>query len=873
MTLKRVSVILPGKGWDEFPTHLGNEAAAELLAAWTTLWHPTLLAATGSLPGRHQAEEPPDPASLDGELVLVPRPSRDRMPADWCDRLRATSPNNPPPVETVASRAETIAATLATAGIDPRQIDSNTTADFLALGYAYLQVELLTRAMRYSSVLDTTLFENAVVSAAKAAVAGDQPEAHDELARAFDLLADARHHVYSVDFYVIDLTLLADTTLGEPLRAKLASAVPTNLLIAGEQIDRMAQEHPASYAELQRALAAGTAAIIGGRYQRTPAAYPGPESLLADFQRGQQAAQRHLGSDYSVFGQFGSAFSPLLPELLKGLGFRGAIHTAFDGGTLPRADQRKTNWGADSSSSIEALATAPLDATQPETWLKLAERIGDSLAHDHVATILLASWPGAECEYFADLRRVAKYGSVLGKLITLNEYFSATRQADDWVRFNPRGYPNRSATVNLPNAISASVDAYRDEVRSTYDRVSASLANLAGLQASENSPLSGDSQIAINGWNFPSTYLVGVDPLADGNAVVGAAPSNSPALVPDVLGCGYRALTPPVAVVPVPLAEGLVLRNERLELSVNKKTGGIQSLRLHRDRNTRVSQRLVHHEQHGPGESQMVAGRIEITRNDQLVGEITSIGRILDAKSRPLANYTQRVRVLRGLQPVVVDIELEPEQLPDGNFWRSYFASRIAWADDALSVRRGTQWSGRETEREQIESPEWIEIDDVIGRVTVFALGLPYHRRTASNWLDTLLITAGEDRRRFQFALGLDIPSPTHAACALMTSGKPYLAEMPGAANAPQGWLLHVGAKNALITNVEPLGSPATGVRIRLLETEGRDTPTSLSAFRPFRTARLTDFRGQPLEVLSVVDGAAQVDLGPYRWLQIEAEW
>ena len=52
----------------------------------------------------------------------------------------------------------------------------------------------------------------------KSAVAGNEQAMQDELVRAFDLLADARNHVYSVDFYVVDVTLLANSTLGESLR-------------------------------------------------------------------------------------------------------------------------------------------------------------------------------------------------------------------------------------------------------------------------------------------------------------------------------------------------------------------------------------------------------------------------------------------------------------------------------------------------------------------------------------------------------------------------------------------------------------------------------------------------------------------------------
>ncbi len=46
-------------------------------------------------------------------------------------------------------------------------------ADFLALGFCRLQIELLTRQMRYSVNIDETHFQNEAVAAARAAVAGD----------------------------------------------------------------------------------------------------------------------------------------------------------------------------------------------------------------------------------------------------------------------------------------------------------------------------------------------------------------------------------------------------------------------------------------------------------------------------------------------------------------------------------------------------------------------------------------------------------------------------------------------------------------------------------------------------------------------------
>lgn len=874
MTIRRSSLILPCQGWDEFPTHLIGSTAAELLAAATALWHPSLIHAIQCLPSWHPADEPPDPATLEDELVVVPPVSRERMAPDWCDRLRATSPRNPPPVEAVESRKETIAALLAAAAIDSNPLAAASVADFLALGYAHFLVELITRALRYTSVLDTEQFTNAAVAAASAAVAGKQETVREELGRAFDLLSDARNHVYSVDFYVIDVTLLATTTLGETLREKLAAGSRTNLLVTGEQIERMAAEHPHTLAELKRALEADTASIVGGFYRGGMAGSQSPEFLLDELVAGRQAASRYLGREFGVFGQFEAEFSPLLPGLLKKLGFAGALHAAFDGGALPRADQRKTNWGEGEGASIEALSAIPLDVSRPETWLKLAERIGDSIAHDHVATILLAGWPGTACEYFDDLRAAAKYGSVLGKLVTLDEYFRDTREPDHWTNFNPREYPSRAGTDFGANPISSRVDAYRQDVRTVQRQLAAELAAIAGLSPVDSAETRAANLVVINPWSFVGAQLVGGDAL-DLATSTGQRQSAEAVYLPDVPGCGYATLTSAPPLQPLKLAEGVTLRNERFELTVSHKTGGIQSLRMHRDRNTRVSQRLVFYRQTDAesAETRMIADAVEITRSDPLIGEIAARGRLLGAAGEVLTHFTQRVCAVRGFPAIIVEIELEPEVFPDGDIWKSYLASRLAWSEEALSIRCGNRWSGRETTRERIESCEWIEVDDAIGRVTCFALGLPLHRVAGPRWLDTLLLVAGEERRRFQFAIGLDRDYPTHVALGLLTGVDPYLCAAPHPLSSPNGWFLHVDAKNVLCTYIESPPDAAGAIRLRLLETEGRETQTTVSAFRPFRTAWMTDFRGNRADVLSVSKGRVQLDLGAHAWVQIEAEW
>jgi alpha-mannosidase len=875
MRLRQASLLLPCRRFEDFPTQLPGEQAAELLAAWTALWHPELIAATGKLPGWHAAEEPPAPADLDGELVLVPEASRQPLPAEWWQRVtKSDSCSKPLVVRAVPSREQTIAAALEAAGIVPRP-SAECTSDFLALGFAHLQVELLTRAMRYSSVLDTERFAGATVAAANAAVAGNETIAREELTRAFDLLSDARNHVYSVDFYILEVKLLAESTLGDALRSELARQSPISILATGELLERMAQHHPRSLAELQHARESGTACVIGGFFHGGLHGWESPETLVHQLQAGRQAAQRYLGREYEVFGQFEAAFSPLLPQILKRMGFRGALHAAFDGGRLPKADQCKTWWGPREGDAIEALATMPLDISRPETWLQLAQRIGDSITRDYVSTVLLAGWPGTHCEYYDDLRRVAHFGTLLGKLITLEEYFRTTREPDQWTTFDPREYPLRLSSTCGPNVISQGVAVFRQQVVERSNEAAARLAEAAGLtpMAERNGiPLAPNQTAVINSWNFACVRSVGWDPLrfdVDGPT----PPSEVQLLV--VPGCGYATSNTNLPASSVALAEGRTLRNEHLELTVSETTGGIQSLRTHRDRHTRLSQRLVfqHAEQGNSPEVRMVADELEITRNDQFVGQITSRGQLIDSKNETLGCFVQTARLVRKLPVAIIDVELRPERLPEGDPWHSYYGSRIAWADDALSIRRGMQWLGRGVSRERIESPEWIEVSDGVGRVICFGLGLPFHRQVGPTWLDSLLIVAGEGCRRFQFALAIDEPNPTQAMLELLTAGNPVFARLPAPPDAPAAWFLHLGAKNCVITGLELFSAPAAGIRLRVLETEGLDTHTRLTAFRPLTAARITDFRGNPTEVLSVIDGRAELDIGPHRLIQIDAEW
>ena len=131
---------------------------------------------------------------------------------------------------------------------------------------------------------------------------------------------------------------------------------------------------------------------------------------------------------------------PTLPQLLVQLGFVGALHFTLEDGRFPLGSQSKVRWEGPDGTAIEALARLPRDAAQAGTFLDFAKRMGEAMDTDHVASVILAHWPGAASPWYDDLRRIAGYTSALGKFITLDDYFSDTYAPAQTVRFLAEEY-------------------------------------------------------------------------------------------------------------------------------------------------------------------------------------------------------------------------------------------------------------------------------------------------------------------------------------------------------------------------------------------------------------------------------------------------
>ena len=942
MKYEELIVLLPCHSLEDFPTHHEGDEAEGLLAAWSALWHPALIASAGSVPTWFRADGPPD--ALTGRLLVIPELSDHLLLAGFTARAASEGAHV---VRKLTRRDQILAAALEGLDGGAGQVDPSVAADFLALGTCYLLVELLTRQMRYMSNVDEVHLKNEAVAAAQAAVAGNNDEAREHLRHCFETLVEARERFYPVNSYLIDLTLVAPTTLGQPLRDELNDDLPKNVLLSGQTLDRLAREEPQTLDALRLALDHKRVSVIGGDFVERETPLLPLESVLSELRRGLKAYESALGSRPVVYGRRRFGLSPVLPQILTRLGFDGALHLTLDDGQFPNSPQAKTRWEGLDANAIDAVCRLPLDANRPETFVALPRTIGESMDMDHVATVVLAHWPGQTNTFYEDLRRMHEYGPVLGKFTTLAEYFANTDRPGELTQFKPDQYrapylrqaiireeaeplsrragherrrwqaeaaqtlgvladlldkpaspPSLAEAVECADADNnlqrtAQLDA---ELPAQFATATQRLAAaVAGSGAAKNTGC-----FVANPLSFARRVMVDVTsletpPTVEGPVVAVQQSGSQQFVFVDVPACGFAWFAPGPAAEATrakraakekPSAEGLILRNELFEAHVHQETGGLRGVYNFAARGNQLSMQLAYRlpsPRPKPGEvwrdpdldavySVMAADSIEVTAAGQAWGEIVSCGRVMDLEGRKLAGFTQTYRLERGSRVLMVDIELDIVEPPRADPWNSYYAARFAWGDSTAALHRSVALADQTTTAKRLESPHFVDIRSDKNRVAVLTGGLPYHRYDGQRMLDSLLVVRGESQRKFRLGIGVDLAHPAQAALDLLVPAtQATRVPVPGA-DRGAGWLFHIDAKNIVATHWESIveGARVAGVRVRLLETEGRAGRVHLRALRPPHSARQVDFLGASLGDLQIEADRVLLDIGAYEWVELE---
>ncbi|MEK6238283.1 MAG: hypothetical protein N2C14_26505, partial [Planctomycetales bacterium] len=275
------------------------------------------------------------------------------------------------------------------------------------------------------------------------------------------------------------------------MRDELASDVPFNVLLTGELVEQIAATEPETLAALNQALDDKRGDVIGGDYREREAPIQSLESVLWGLQRGKQAFSQHLRRPPTVFARRRYGLGSFLPQLLARLEYQGVAHWTLDDGRFPQGEQSKTRWEGCDGTVLDALTRVPMNAADSSAFLTYAEKMGESMDLDHVATVGFAHWPGDACDWYGDLRRMAKYAPVLGRFVTLGEYFAETDSPGQLSKFLADEYRapylKQAVRRRKDNPLSAHADHARRRMQlDSAGALSALSAMLSGVAPDED---------------------------------------------------------------------------------------------------------------------------------------------------------------------------------------------------------------------------------------------------------------------------------------------------------------------------------------------------------------------------------------------------
>jgi alpha-mannosidase len=540
----RLIALFPCQTLEDFDLERRERDAEQLLSSWSALWHPALLADAEEIPAWLPASCPPSEAA--GNLILLPDCCESSLPDGWLAEAAAAGGCI---LRNLQHRDQIVTAALDRLGDCPNfrlsengtvplnaakpnhpALDPDLAADFLALGHCYLQVELLTRKLRYMSNLDEAALQIAAVAAAREAVAGNPAAARQHLQSAFDRLHEAREYFYPIEARLLDLTLVAPTTLGQPLRDELSrstsrstgilpavveehgqdagatgvqpidtAGLPCNLLVSADVIEEIARREPETLEALKKALAAGSVSLIGGERSETSLPLLDPEVIARHLAHGLAVYQQLLQQRPVIFGRRRFGLTPTLPQVLRRLGFVAAVHCTLDDGRFPTSDQSLFSWQGIDGTTIESLGCLPIDTNRAESFLSLPKKLSDSMSLDRTATVMFAHWPGRSSCWYEDLRRIAAYGSVLGSFSTLTRLLDEASSVGDADHYQPDEYRSpylkQDVAAGRPDPISRWVRFFSRQSKSDATSTLTALAKLcrglstsAPSEAAQNSP-------------------------------------------------------------------------------------------------------------------------------------------------------------------------------------------------------------------------------------------------------------------------------------------------------------------------------------------------------------------------------------------------
>ena len=469
-------LLIPSYSMEDFSVDRIDAEANQILSAWTALYHPALIEKWERLPAWERASSP---SENEYELVIVPPCCEHLTPVGWLHEKEE---------QCVLIRNESDREAIVALALESLQLTEHGFEDwfvdaFLAVGTHFVLSELLTRQLRYMSMLDEYQLKERALDAIKSYREGDFDAAKSSIQQMFEQLQQSREYFYPMSTYFLDLVLTAPTTLGEKLWQTLNEERQVNLVMPMSLLKQIAAEHGELADAIRRETNESRLELAGDPLENVPLSQLVMTDLTERLMRGTEFYRDIAGAKPVAYMRHRADFVSSLPSLLVRAGYKGVLLFTTEGWQTPEKRHSIIRWASPDGRKLGAVTRYPYDGNLSETFLKLPRELGRMLDADYAPTVTLAHYPKHVKRWLNDMFVAQQYAPVFGRFHSLEGFFKATKYTGQTNPLDESLYLKSRLLVdavenNRPNPVTAWQDYHQMMQRGSH------LVTLATLIAS-----------------------------------------------------------------------------------------------------------------------------------------------------------------------------------------------------------------------------------------------------------------------------------------------------------------------------------------------------------------------------------------------------
>ena len=491
-----MTLLIPSYSMEDFSVDRIDTEANQILSAWSALYHPALIEKWERLPAWERASSPNE---NDYELIIVPPCCEYLTPVGWLHEKEE---------KCVLIRNESDREVIIQTALESLQLTEHGFEDwfvdaFFAMGTHYVLSELLTRQLRYMSMLDEYQLKERALDAIKAYRKGDIDAAKSSLQQMFEQLQQSREYFYPMSTYFIDLVLTASTTLGEKLCQTLNENRQVNLVMPMSLLKLVTEEHGELAEIIRRETNESRLELAGDPLENVPLSHLVMSDLVEKLMRGTEFYCETSGAKPIAYMRKQADFISALPSLLVRAGYQGTLLYTTEGWQMPEKKHSILRWGSPDGRKLGAVTRYPSDANTSEIFLQLPRNLGRVLDSDYAPTITLAHFPQHAKRWLNDLFVAQQYSPVFGRFHSLRGYFKATKYTGQTTPLDESLYLKSRQLVEAvekkrPNPVTAWGDYHQMMQRCNHIMTLATLAaSIAGKKSELPPKIFAESRVFI----------------------------------------------------------------------------------------------------------------------------------------------------------------------------------------------------------------------------------------------------------------------------------------------------------------------------------------------------------------------------------------